>query len=865
MKKLLVIDGNSLLFRAYYATSYSGAIMTTKDGVPTNAIFAFANMLTKLLSSFHGDESIFIGFDADSHTFRKDEYAEYKANRKPCPEELKKQFPISRELCHALGILCYEEHGVEADDLCGTVAKLASQQGYEVMIYTSDRDYLQLIDSQISVSLLKTGLSNMDLITEGNMVEKFGFTPKQIIDYKGLRGDDSDNLPGIPGIGDKTAIKLIHEYGSLDAIFAAAPNQKGKVWENIRNNEAQGRACYHLATILTDVKLPFTLEDLVYHGYSFEDVSRFANRYELHQLLSRLPARLKQGGSNDNGPSLEMVKAMPLLTFTGPCGLALDLDFSEYHDEIPSGVAVANGEKAYYEAWEDFLQDKPFQAWLADASKEKEVYDGKATIYALGKAGFPIAGIQNDILLMAYLLDSSITDDPTLVYTSFGVDVSDTNESQGGLLAQGKPKTTMKMAYYALHLLGKAETSLKAVDAYRLYHEVEFPLMFVLAKMEQEGFPLHPEVLKGFGEEFQKQRDAAQAKVYELAKHPFNLNSPKQIATVLYTEMGIPDTKHGSTSSDVLEEERLRYPIIDALLTYRKYAKLMSTYVEGLLPCIKSDGKIHSYFNQAQTSTGRLSSSSPNLQNISVRDEEGRQIRKAFYYDDPSVVLLSLDYHQIELRLLAALSHCQNYIDVFNEGRDVHTETAKRIFHVDEVTPELRRKAKAVNFAIIYGTSVFGLAQQIGGSRAEAQEIIRSFYLTYPEVGTYLNSLLQEVNQKGYVTTMFGRRRYFRDLKSSNYQQKAAAERAALNAPVQGSAADLIKLAMVKVDEFLTKEHLQTKMVLQIHDELIFRVPQNELEYVKTKISDIMTHAVDLPVSLTVEAGIGHTWYDAKD
>lgn len=865
MKKLVVVDGNSLLFRAYYATSYSGAIMTTKDGTPTNAIFAFANMLTKLLSSFHEEESIFIGFDADSHTFRKEEYAEYKANRKPCPEELKRQFPISRELCHALNILCYEEHGVEADDLCGTVAKNASKAGYEVMIYTSDRDYLQLIDSHISVSLLKTGLSNMDVINEANMVEKFGFTPKQIIDYKGLRGDDSDNLPGIPGVGDKTAVKLIHEYGSLDAIFAAAPSQKGKIWENIRQNEAQGRACYHLATILTDVKLPFSLPDLVYKGYSFEAVSRFANHYELHQLLSRLPTRLKQGSDVSNGPQKQLVKTMPLETLLGPVGLALDIDFSAYHEETPNGIALSNQDHAYYETWEDFLLDKSFHAWLADAGKEKEVYDGKATLYVLRKNGIALAGLHNDILLMAYLLDSSVTDDPALVFTSLGVDVIDPQEEMGGLIAQGKPQQTMLMAYYALHLIAKTETNLKTVDAYRLYREVEFPLMFVLSKMEEEGFPLHPEVLEKFGKDFEQKRNAAQADVYRDAKHPFNLNSPKQIATVLYTEMGIPDTKHGSTSSDVLEEMRGRYPVVDSLLTYRKYAKLMSTYVEGLLPCIKEDGKIHSYFNQAQTSTGRLSSSSPNLQNISVRDEEGRQIRKAFYYDDPSVVLLSLDYHQIELRLLAALSHCQNYIDVFNEGRDVHTETAKRIFHTDEVTPELRRKAKAVNFAIIYGTSVFGLAQQIGGSRAEAQDIIRTFYLTYPEVGAYLNSLLQEVNQKGYVTTMFGRRRYFRDLHSANYQQKAAAERAALNAPVQGSAADLIKLAMVKVDDFLTKEGLQTKMVLQIHDELIFRVPEGELDYVKGKISDIMTHAVELPVALTVEAGIGHTWFDAKD
>lgn len=865
MKKLLVIDGNSLLFRAYYATAYGGgAIMSTKDGTPTNAIFAFANMLAKILSSFKGGESIFIGFDADGHTFRKEEFGAYKANRKPVPPDLVKQFPLSRDLCKALGILCYEEHGIEADDICGTVAKWGSLHGYEVKVYTSDKDYLQLIDDHISISLLKTGLSNMDLVTQGNMKEKFGFEPLQIIDFKGLRGDSSDNLPGIPGVGDKTAVKLINEYGSFEKILEVAPTQKGKVWQSIVENASLGRQCYHLATIVTDASLPFTLEDLEYHGYRFEEVNAFANKYELKQFLSRLPLSLKIGAKEKKEIVEKEIESFQGVSLSAPLGVALDLDFNEYHDEKPLGIAISSDGEVFYESIENFLKDRLIQKILEEPSFEKNVYDGKATIYALHSLGVELKGIKNDLLLAAYLLDSSITSNPSLVYSSFGVDI-DVEEEGMSLLSSGKRKTTMRMAYYANELVDKAINSLKSVDAYRLYSEVEMPLMLVLAKMEIEGFPLHKEVLEDYGREFAAKRNHWQNEVYRLAGKEFNINSPKQVGEVLFDDLKLRNPKKGSTSVEVLTELQHDHPVIPAILTYRKYAKLMSTYIEGLEPFIKEDGHIHSYFNQAQTSTGRLSSSSPNLQNISARDEEGAQIRKAFYYDDPDVVMLSLDYHQIELRILAALSSCKKYIDVFNSGRDVHTETAKMIFHVEEVDSLMRRRAKAVNFAIIYGTTVFGLAQQIDASWEVAKEVIRNFYLSYPEVGDYLNRIIHDAETKGYVTTMFGRRRYLREINDSNYMKREAARRAALNAPVQGSAADLIKLAMVQVDRFLSENKLKTKMVLQIHDELLFRVPKDELDFVKENVTKIMENAIQLPVKLTVEAGVGHSWYEAKD
>lgn len=866
MAKIIIIDGNSLLFRAYYATAYGdkSAIMRTKDGTPTNAIFAFANMLSKLLQGFKDGERIVVAFDSDKDTFRKEELASYKANRAPCPEDLKKQFPISRELCQALNIICYEQHGVEADDIAGTIAKMSSAEGDDVTLYTSDKDYLQLIDKNTKVSLLKVGLSNMELLDEEGMKAKFGFTPKQIIDYKGLRGDDSDNLDGIPGVGDKTAVKLIQKYGDFETILSKADEIGGKLGANLKTYAEQGRQCYHLATMKTDVALPFTLKDLTYEGYDFALANAFAQKYELKQFLSRLPVALKKGAPAPSSSVSKTVSSFQDIALISPLGVALDVDYDEYHDAPIEGIAISVKESVYYETIEDLRKDEVLKKALSDPKIVKNIYDGKAEIYALNREGIALKGIQNDLLLAAYLLDSSVTSDPSLVYSSFGIDI-DLKDETVGLLESGHPEATSRMAYYADHLVDKLTKSLQSVDAFKLYHDVEMPLMEVLAEMEIEGFPLHADKLKEFGKVFEMKKEEAAKEVYALAGHEVNLNSPKQLADLLYNEMKLNGPKDQSTSIEALSALQDENPIIEKILTYRKYAKLMGTYIDGLLPHIKKDGKIHSYFNQAQTSTGRLSSSSPNLQNISARDEEAKQIRQAFYYDDPKMGLLSLDYGQIELRIMAALSHCQAYIDVFATDRDVHTETAKKIFHTEEVTPLMRRRAKAVNFAIIYGTTDFGLAEQIGGTRQEAREIIRNFYLSYPEVGTFLNETTHDAETKGYVTTMFGRRRYLREVNDPNYAKREAARRAALNAPVQGSAADLIKIAMVKINAFLAENHCQSKLVLQIHDELIFAGPMDELQALEPKLADLMTHAVSLPVKLTVEAGFGKSWYDAKD
>ncbi|MCQ2773033.1 MAG: DNA polymerase I [Bacilli bacterium] len=864
-KKLIVIDGNSLLFRAYYATAMgdTSSIMRTKSGIPTNAIFAFANMMTKLMQGFKGGEYFFVGFDADGHTFRKEQYAEYKANRRPCPEELIPQFPISRELLNALNIKNYEETGIEADDICGTVAKWGSKQGFEVVVYTSDKDYLQLIDENITINLLKTGLSNMEEMNMVTMPEKFGFMPKQIIDYKGLRGDSSDNLPGIPGVGDKTAVKLIQEYGSFEKILEAAETMKSKVGENIRNNKDLGRACYDLATIKIDCELPFTIDDLLYEGYEFEKVSEFAQKYELKQFYNRLPIKLKKvTKSFELEPRI--IKSLNEIEIGDEIGLAFDIDYSEYHTSIINGVAIANDHDAGFLMIEDIENNPEFKELMENENIKKHVFDAKATYYTCDRLGIKFKGLENDILLAAYLSDSTVTSNPLLVYASYGIDID--GQEVIDIFNSAKSKTTCRMAFFAMNLKDKILEGMEKDNNASLYKDIELPLSLVLAKMEIEGVPCHNEVLRELGKEFRNKRDSLESSIFDYAGTRFNINSPKQIADVLFKQMGIRDPRGGSTSVEALGDIINEHPIIPLILEYRKYAKMVSTYIEGLENCIDANDKIHTYFNQAQTSTGRLSSSAPNMQNISTRDPESKTIRKAFYYDDLDYTIISFDYSQIELRILAALSNCKAYLDVFNsdEERDVHSETAKRVFGTEEVTSLQRRTAKAVNFAIIYGTTVYGLSDQIHVTTAEAGKLIKSFYLAYPEVGEFLQTVVKDAETQGYVSTMFGRRRYLREVNDPNYAKREAARRQALNAPVQGTAADLMKLVMVAVDKYLSESGVKTQMILQIHDELLFKVPSAELDTVPAKIQEIMETAFKLPVKLKTEMGQGKTWYEVK-
>lgn len=867
MAKAYVIDGNSLLFRAFYAT-YRGnddEVLRTKDGIPTNAIFAFANMINRILSSLKEGDTIFVAFDTGHETFRHKENKDYKANRKPAPEILIEQMPIVREFLKSLNIFTYEKDGYEADDIAGTYSKLAAKEGYDVIVYTSDRDYLQLIEDKITIHILKTGMSNIMIMDEKAMMEEYGLKPLQIIDYKGLRGDASDNLPGIPGVGDKTAVKLIQEYGSFDKILEEAPNFKSKVGENIVTFQEQGKLSYRLAVIDIHMDLPFSVSDTIYAGYNFDNINQFANRYELKQFMNRLPAKLKMFDPNNVEIEYKTIKSVKeaSLDLSKGIGVSLDREEGNYNNAVIYGLALTNGSTNYYINIDDLKKDEKLKEILKDEKVKKYCFDFKAIKVALSYADIEINGLEFDLLLASYLLDSSLVNNLEGVLHYFGVNLSNDNEALS-LFDNSNPKRAAETSYFATYLAPKAFAELDKISCLNLYKEIEIPLANVLANMEIEGFPLDPDKLEEMGESFKSQLEIAKQNIYKYAGEEFNIDSPKQVGQILFEKLGLPSNKKNSTSVEVLKELIMVHPIIPEILTYRKYAKLLSTYVSGLVSHVYSDGKIHAMFNQAQTATGRLSSSEPNLQNISVRDEEGKLIRKAFYYKDENYSILSLDYSQIELRILASLSKCQKLIDVFKRGEDIHASTAKNVFHVENPTSEQRRKAKAVNFGIIYGISDWGLSEQIGTSFGEAKKIIDNFYTAYPEIGLYFKGVVDSAIKNGYATTLLGRRRYLREIHDTNYQVREFARRAAMNAPIQGTAADLIKIAMIKTFNALKEKGLKTKLVLQIHDELLFKVPNEEKEEVFNLVKSIMENALELDVKLEVDGGFGRTWYDAK-
>lgn len=866
MPKMIVIDGNSLLFRAYYATSYPGAtIMRSKDGIPTNALFAFSNMVLHIIKEFKNDEHLLVAFDTDKKTFRHQEFDKYKANRKACPEELKIQMPLAREMLKALGVFTYEMEEYEGDDIAGTVAKLASKQNYQVEIYTSDRDFLQLIDQNIEIHILKKGMTDIDIVDIHNIEEKYGFTPLQLLDYKGLRGDASDNLPGIPGVGEKTALKLIQEYGNLEAIIDAAHNMNSKLGEKIIQNAEIGLRCKHLAEILIDVQLPFSLDDTIYKGYNYDEISHFCNRYELKQLLSKLSKNVQMRKNDVHNKEIKFTIIKNVIDLKKPqeLGLAIDYSGDNYHKAEVYGLALTIREQNYYLEIDDVKNDETLKSWLEDSSIKKYCFDYKAIKVILSRYLINIDGLAFDVLLAAYLLDSSLDNAPESVFSFFNVLISKANEIS--LLNNQNALQAAEISYYSLHLYSKIKKELEEISSLELLETIEIPLATVLAKMEIEGFPLNVQTLDDIGQQFKDKLNTITEDIYVLAGEHFNISSPKQVAYILFDKLGLPSNKKGSTSIDYLKTLVNHHPIVPLILEHRKYAKLVSTYIEGLKNYIFPDGKLHAIFNQALTTTGRLSSSEPNLQNISVRDEEGKLIRKAFYYNDEDTYILSLDYSQIELRILASLSNCQTLIDAFRNDEDIHSLTARHVFKIEgEVPSLLRRKAKAVNFGIVYGISDWGLSEQIGVTSKEAHEIINAFYMAYPEIAHYLRYIVESAEKNGYVTTQLGRRRYLREIHDSSYQVREFAKRAAMNAPIQGSSADLIKKAMINVDARLQKEKVRACIISQIHDELLLKVHKDDIDIVKNIVREEMENAMTFSVPLKVDGSAAKTWYDAK-
>ncbi|MCD8204867.1 MAG: DNA polymerase I [Coprobacillus sp.] len=863
MSKLVVVDGNSLLFRAYYATSYSGEIMRTSSGIPTNAIFAFSSMINRILKDVNEGDYFMVAFDTGKATFRHEELETYKANRHAAPEELVEQFPISREFLKALGVFQFEEEGFEADDIAGTMAKTAARQGIKVNVYTSDRDFLQLVDDQISVTLLKKGMSDTETYNREKVIEKFGFGPEHIIDFKGLRGDSSDNLKGISGVGDVTAMKLIQKYGDFDSIVKAMETEKGKVAENIVKEQDEGRKCRHLGLILTDLELPFSLEDTKYEGYSFDKIKDFCDKYELKTFLNRLINKWKK---NEEEEEYEVESEAPTdLNNVKEVGIAIDLeDESDYYGSKVYGLALYINGHNYYLNINDLKKNNAVLSLLRDKNVKKYCYDYKSIKVALSNEGIALEGLEFDILIAAYLLDTSLNKNAEHIFSYYGANISSKKEDLFNY-DEGDKLRASKIAHYSYTLHSKVNADLSMANALDLYRNLELPLVDTLSDMEIEGFPLDKNTLDVYGAQFQENIASLEKEIYALAGHEFNINSPRQIATVLFDELGLKD-KSGKqqTAVENLQEIVDEHPIVSKILEYRKYFKLFSTYVEGLEKHIRKDNKIHAQFNQALTQTGRLSSSNPNLQNIPIRNEEGKIIRKAMFYDDDNVEILSLDYSQIELRVLASMSGCEAMKNIFKSGLDIHSEMSKSIFHLEgEPTDEQRRKAKTVNFGIIYGISDWGLADRLDIPLKEGREIIKNFYEAFPEIEAFFEKIKEDADKNGYVSTCLGRRRYINS-DGADYQTREFLKRAAINAPIQGSAADLIKTAMVKCDKAIKERGLKTKMILQIHDELIFKVPLDEKEIVMPLFTDIMQHALTLDVPLEVKGGFGKDWFSIK-
>ena len=867
MSKITIIDGNSLLFRAYYATAYPGMeIMRNQEGIPTNAIFAFSNMINKIVSSLKEGEGIIVAFDAAKHNFRHDALETYKANRKPAPAELVEQFPIARDFLRNFGIFQFEEEGFEGDDIAGTIARNAEKAGYDVTIYTSDRDFLQLVSKKVTVNIIRKGMSDVVPMTPELVKETFGFEPVQIIDYKGLRGDSSDNLPGIPGIGEKTAVKLIEEYGSFDNIIAHASEIKGKVGEAITQNSEIGRISRDLAIIKTDIDLPFTVEDTIYKGYSFKSINEFCQKYGLKQFLSKVSPKWKL---SDAGLAIEVetVSSIKGIELDKDIGVALDFEnYDDYYRSEVFGISISDKSHHLYLGIKDALKDQTLLDILRDKSYKKHCFDFKSIKVALSKLGIEINGLDFDILIASYLIDTTIKNNPESVMNLYGVDLASNKEDEKlSLFSSQNPNKTGNIAYYSLALASKVKAELVKISTFELFNTVELPLSDTLANIEIEGFPLDIKTLDEFGKVYKSKISELELEIYDLAGEKFNIASSKQTADILFNKLGLPANRKGSTSFDNLKELVELHPIVNKILEYRKYSKLNSTYIEGLKPHVYPDGKIHACFNQALTQTGRLSSSNPNLQNISIRDEEGKSIRKAFYYPNHEYEILSLDYSQIELRILAHLSNCPGLKQIFESKEDIHSATAKKVFNLSgQPTSAQRRKAKAVNFGIIYGISDWGLSEQLEIPLNESRAIINNFYQVFPEVNDFFKKIVDNALKDGYVSTMLGRRRYLRELHDSNYQVREFAKRAAMNAPIQGSAADLIKIAMISTEKALKSAGLKSKMVLQIHDELIFKVPKEEKEKVYQLVKENMTNAMKLSIPLEVDGGFGLSWYDCK-
>ncbi|HHJ7820207.1 TPA: DNA polymerase I [Streptococcus pyogenes] len=875
--KLLLIDGSSVAFRAFFALYNQIDRFKNHSGLHTNAIYGFHLMLDHMMKRVQPTH-VLVAFDAGKTTFRTEMYADYKAGRAKTPDEFREQFPYIREMLTALGIAYYELEHYEADDIIGTLDKMAerTEVPFDVTIVSGDKDLIQLTDENTVVEISKKGVAEFEEFTPAYLMEKMGLTPNQFIDLKALMGDKSDNIPGVTKIGEKTGLKLLHEFGSLEGIYDHIDGFKtSKMKENLINDRDQAFLSKTLATINTASPITIGLDDIVYNGPDVASLSQFYDEMDFVQLKKGLASQMPQ-------EPVAVISYQEVTNVSADLFSAEDIFYFEtlrdnYHREAIIGFAWGHGEQIYASTDLGLLATDSFKQVF---QKPIATYDFKRSKVLLSHLGIELVAPSYDARLANYLL-STVEDNElstiARIFTDISLEEGDTVYGKGAKRAVPDKDVLLEhLARKVKVLLDSKSQMLDKLTAHEqldLYQNIELPLANVLAKMEIEGIKVNRATLQDMAEQNKVIIEALTQEIYDMAGQEFNINSPKQLGSILFEKMQLPlemtkKTKTGySTAVDVLERLAPIAPIVAKILDYRQITKLQSTYVIGLQDYILADGKIHTRYVQDLTQTGRLSSVDPNLQNIPVRLEQGRLIRKAFTPSQEDAVLLSSDYSQIELRVLAHISGDEHLIAAFNEGADIHTSTAMRVFGIDkaaDVTANDRRNAKAVNFGIVYGISDFGLSNNLGITRKQAKSYIDTYFERYPGIKAYMENVVREAKDKGYVETLFKRRRELPDINSRNFNVRSFAERTAINSPIQGSAADILKIAMINLDKALQAGGFRAKMLLQVHDEIVLEVPNDELTAIKKLVKDTMEAAVDLAVPLCVDESTGQSWYEAK-
>lgn len=879
MKKLLIIDGNSILNRAYYGIRP----LTAPDGTPTNAVYGFLNILFKHLEE-EKPNYLCVAFDVKEKTFRHKKYELYKAQRRPAPDDFLVQIPIIKEVLSAMNCYCMELPGWEADDIIGTVSKMCDEQGVECKILTGDKDDLQLCSDNTTVKLVITRMGKTTTTDYGKseFVEKYGFEPKLFIDIKALMGDSSDNIPGVKGIGEKTATALVQDYGSIDNIYSDVDgiNASDSIKRKLNDGKDDAYMSYDLATIDRSAPIDFKIEDAEIKEYNNEELSGILSRLNLRSVLKRLEIEVD-----------EKAEALPQISGNGE-----EVDFSKL---------IQVGEDAEYVSYvsrEGYLyikadntdmalcsaaDDNQIREFFANENISKVGFDVKKDMlnlsdYGIDGGGINVKSLRFDVMLAAYLLDPTRSDYPIEdLCVKYLKEVLDTKEEETqkdqismlGMLSAEDNKPVVYAEVTAIEKLYKSISKMiEDNEQQELYYDIELPLTEVLADLQLRGMYVDKDSLGEFGKMLEERINSVRAHIYELAGEEFNINSPKQLGVILFEKLGLPGGKKNKSGSyqtnvDVLEKLCDENEIAEKVLEYRQLAKLQSTYVTGLMAVINPEtGRIHSRFNQMVTSTGRISSTEPNMQNIPVRTELGKEIRRMFISERDDWSLIDADYSQIELRVLSHIADDKSMQEAFENGEDIHTRTASNVFGVpiEDVTSQMRSRAKAVNFGIVYGIGAFSLSRDIVTTRKEAQEYIDGYLKHYENVAKYMTNVVESATEKGFITTIFGRRRYMPELKSTNHNTRAFGERVAMNAPIQGSAADIIKIAMVNVYKRLRDEGLKARLVLQVHDELIVEAPNSEVRQASKILQEEMENAYKLAVPLSVDMNTGKSWYDTK-